>query len=276
MELIQAKLLKKTDITDYFVTGYSLGGFNAAFVSWLDEQRKSFNFRKVLLINPPVSLYSSISLLDRMLENIPGGVDNFDTYYNNIVTAFGKIYVRAKRLDFSDDFLYQVFSVLQPKNEELAALIGLTFRFASAHMAFASDIMTDYGYVKPKNLHFTRNTDPGVYREVVLRLGFTDYFHDYFYPYYKSLDPTLDRHRIVEEMSLTHIEDYLRNADKIEVMHNRNDLILEQGEIDFFPRVFGERAKIYPKGGHLGNMEYRDNVKYMVNVFKSAVSEREL
>jgi len=276
MELIQAKLLKKTEITDYFVTGYSLGGFNAAFVSWLDEQRKVFNFRKVLLINPPVSLYSSISLLDRMLENIPGGVDNFATYYNGIVTSFGQIYVRAKRLDFSEDFLYQVYEALQPKNEQLAALIGLSFRFSSAHLAFASDVMTNYGYVKPKNVRFTRNTDPGVYRAVVFRLGFTDYFHDYFYPYYKNLDPSLDRHRIVEEMSLTYIEDYLRNADKIEVMHNRNDLILEAGEIDFFPRVFGERAKIYPTGGHLGNMEYKDNVEYMVNVFKSAVSGREL
>ncbi|MFQ5643977.1 MAG: alpha/beta hydrolase [Thiogranum sp.] len=276
MELVQARLLKKTGITDYFVTGYSLGGFNAAFVSLVDEERKTFNFKKVLLINPPVSLYSSISLLDRMLENIPGGVDNFPAYYNGIVSEFGKLYVRARRLDFSEDFLYQVYEALQPKNEQLAALIGLTFRFSSAHMAFASDVMTDYGYVKPKNVHFTRNTDPGVYREVVFRLGFTDYFHDYFYPYYKSLDPSIDRHRMVEAMSLSSIEDYLRSADKIEVMHNKNDLILEPGEIDFFPRVFGERAKIYPTGGHLGNMEYRDNVEYMVNVFKSALSGQAL
>jgi len=276
MELINTKLLKKTKITDYFLTGYSLGGFNAAFVSWLDEQRKVFNFRKVLLINPPVSLYSSISLLDRMLENIPGGVDNFPTYYSNIVSAFGKLYVRAERLDFSEDFLYRVYEALQPKNEELAALIGLSFRFSSAHLAFASDVMTDYGYVKPKNVRFTRNTDPGDYRRVVFRLGFTDYFHDYFYPYYKSLDPALDRHEVVEAMSLKRIEDYLHNADNIYVMHNHNDLILEAGEIDFFPRVFGERAKIYPTGGHLGNMEYKDNVAHMVDVFKSAVSGQAL
>mgnify|MGYP003572565392 FL=1 len=68
-------------------------------------------------------------------------------------------------------------------------------------------------------------------------------------------------------MSLEDIEDYLRTADKIEVMHNADDLILEPGQIDFFPRVFGERAKIYPKGGHCGNMDYRDNVTHMVNVF---------
>ena len=33
--------------------------------------------------------------------------------------------------------------------------------------------------------------------------------------------------------------------------------------------VFGSRAKIYPYGGHLGNMTYAANVAYMINVFKN-------
>ena len=268
MELIWARLKKKIEVTDFYVTGYSLGGFNTAFVTWLDEQRRVFNFRKALLINPPVRLYNSISLLDRMLENIPGGVDNFSTYYNNIVAKFSEVYKRADRLNFGDDFLYQVYEVMHPKDEELAALIGLSFRFSSAHLAFTSDVMTDFGYVKPSNVHFTKNSSPGDYLKVTFRLGFTDYFHSYFYPYYKARDPSITRDEIVEQMSLEHIEDYLRSAEKIEVMHNANDLILAPGEIDFFPRVFGTRAKIYPKGGHCGNMDYPDNVAHMVNAFK--------
>ncbi len=157
---------------------------------------------------------------------------------------------------------------MHPKDEQLAALIGLSFRFSSAHLAFTSDLMTDFGYVKPSNVHFTQNTSPGDYQKVIFRLGFTDYFHSYFYPYYKAQDPSITRDQIVEQMSLVYIEDYLRGAEKIEVMHNANDLILAPGEIDFFPRVFGDRAKIYPKGGHCGNMDYPDNVAHMVNVFK--------
>mgnify|MGYP000208115496 CR=1 FL=1 len=38
----------------------------------LDDERGSFNFRRVVMLNPPVRLYNSISLLDRMLENLPG------------------------------------------------------------------------------------------------------------------------------------------------------------------------------------------------------------
>lgn len=268
METIWGKLKKKIEVTDFFVTGYSLGGFNTAFVTYLDEQKKTFNFRKALLINPPVRLYSSISLLDRMLENIPGGVDNFSLFYSRLVEEVGRVYKRADQLNFDEEFLYKAFKAVDPNNEELAALIGVSFRVSSANMAFTSDLMTDAGYIKPKNVRFTKNTSPGDYEAVAHRLGFTDFFHVYFYPYHQAQNPDLSRAELIDQMSLSSIEDYLRSADKIEVMHNQDDLILEPGEIDFFPRVFGDRAKIYPKGGHCGNMDHRDNVAHMVNVFR--------
>jgi hypothetical protein len=268
MERIWDTLKDKIQVTDFYITGYSLGGFNTAFVTLLDEQRQVFRFRKALLINPPVRLYSSISLLDRMLENIPGGVDNFSRFYNRLMEQVGRVYERSKSVDFDNEFLYQAFDAIDPSNEELAALIGVSFRISSANLIFASDLMTNFGFVKPKNVTFTRNSSPGDYGKVSMRIGFTDYFHSYFYPYYHALDPSVTREQLIEQMSLTTIEDYLRSSKKIEVMTNADDIILAPGEIDFFPRVFGDRAKIYPTGGHCGNMDYRDNVTYMVNVFR--------
>lgn len=267
MERIWETLQDRIEVTDFFVTGYSLGGFNTAFVARLDEQRQVFNFKKALLINPPVSLYNSISLLDRMLDNIPGGVDNFDLFYSRLVEQIGRVYTRADSISFDDEFLYKAFEAVNPNNEELAALIGVAFRIASANMAFTSDLMTDAGYIKPANMTFRKNTSPGEFEKVAHRLGFTDFFHTYFYSYEKNLHPEVTRQGLVDTMSLTEIEDYLANNPKIEVMHNQDDIILETGEIDFFPRVFGERAKIYPRGGHIGNMDYRDNVDHMVRVF---------
>ena len=268
MERIWDTLKDKIQVTDFYVTGYSLGGFNTAFVTLLDEQRQVFNFKKALLINPPVKLYNSISLLDRMLENIPGGVDNFPQFYNKLVEQVGKVYERSKSVEFDNEFLYQAFDAIDPNSEELAALIGVSFRISSANLIFTSDLMTNYGFVKPKNVYFTKNSSPGDYGRVSMRVGFTDYFHAYFYPYYHALDPSVTRQQLIDEMSLTTIEDYLHKTKKIEVMTNADDIILEPGEVDFFPRVFGDRAKIYPTGGHCGNMDYRDNVAYMVNVFR--------
>jgi hypothetical protein len=203
-----------------------------------------------------------------MLENIPGGLDNFPQFYNRLVEQLSRVYQRSKKVQMDEEFFYQAFEAVDPDNEELAALIGVSFRISSANLAFTSDIMTDFGYVKPKNVVFTKNSDPGLYAKTSLRLGFTDFFHVYFYPYHKAQDSTLTRGALIEQMSLTAIEDYLRSSEKIEVMHNADDLILEPGEIDFFPRVFGNRARIYPKGGHCGNMDFRDNVTHMVNVFR--------
>jgi hypothetical protein len=270
MEIIWNKFKGDIKVTDFYVTGYSLGGFNTAFVTWLDEQRKVFNFKAALLINPPVRLYNSISQLDRMLENIPGGPDNFGVFYNKMVKAFSAVYKREDQVVMGEEFLYKVFDEVKPKDEELAALVGLSFRFSSANLAFTSDVMTNYGYIKPKNVILGRNSSPGDYGKVAMRLGFTDYFHQFFYPYYNArLEKPISRDEMIKSQSLESIEDYLHNSKKIYVMHNRNDLILEEGEIDFFRRVFGDRATIYPYGGHCGNMQYIDNVRHMLRVMGS-------
>lgn len=268
MERVWDRLKSRIEVSAFYVSGYSLGGFNAAFVSSLDEHRRTFRFEKALLINPPVRLYSSISLLDRMLQNIPGGVDNFTVFYNRLVEEVGRVYQRSDSVDIGGEFLYRAIEAVNPNDEELAALIGTAFRISAANMAFTSDLMTDFGYIKPENLVFHRNTSPRIYGVVAHRLGFTDFYHAYFYPYFRERDPSLTREQLIEKMSLTTIEDYLGSSTKIEVMHNQDDIILEPGEIEFFPRIFGERAKIYPRGGHCGNMEYVDNVAHMLGVFE--------
>jgi hypothetical protein len=264
MEKIWAKLEDKAEVTSFNLTGYSLGAFNSAFVAKLDEERKSFNFRRVVMLNPPVRLYNSISLLDRMLENLPGGEDNFAEFFDRLVTRLGEVYKRSDELQLGEDALYKVYEIYKPADEVLGALIGTAFRMSAANMVFASDVATDFGYVKPSNVTLERGTNIELYEKVAMRLGFTDYFHAYFYPYHKALNPEVNRQELIDRMSLEAIQDWLMTADHVFVHHNSNDLILAPGEIDFFPRVFGDRAKIYPIGGHLGNMDYRENVEHML------------
>ena len=271
MEMIWAELDQKIDASSFNLTGYSLGAFNAAYVAKLDEQRGSFNFDKVLMINPPVSLYNSISLLDRMTENLPGGVDNFGTFFNQLVEAFTEIYKEADDA-IGDDFLYKAYQALDLKDEQLAALIGTSFRISSGSLVFTSDVMSDFGYIKPRGLELDRYADLTTYNAISSRLGFTDYYHKFFYPYYKDEFPDQTRDELISAVSLTEIADYLRNSDKITVIHNADDVILEPGEINFFSEVFGERATIYPYGGHCGNMNHRDNVAHMVATFTTGGS----
>jgi hypothetical protein len=68
-------------------------------------------------------------------------------------------------------------------------------------------------------------------------------------------------------MSLESIATYLKNSDKIALMHNQDDIILKPGEIDFFRQLFGARATIYPNGGHCGNLMYSQFIANMINFF---------
>jgi hypothetical protein len=52
-------------------------------------------------------------------------------------------------------------------------------------------------------------------------------------------------------------------------MDNEDDLILTPADLSFLKDVFGSRAKIYARGGHLGNMTFKDNIAYMIKFFKS-------
>lgn len=268
MELIWQEVKNDIEVVDFYIAGYSLGGFNTAFVSKLDEQRQVFKFRKALLINPPVSLYNSISLLDRMSQNIPGGPDNFNKFFDSLLQEIGQEYKKSQGVEMDSEFLYQAYKAVNPNDEELAALIGVSFRIASANLFYTSDVLNRAGFIVPKNITMALNSSPEKLAIVAHHLGFTDYYHSYFYPYYKEQYPDLNREEFTELLSLVSLESYLQNSSKIEVIHNVDDIILEPGEIDFFSRVFAERAKIYPKGGHCGNMAHRDNVAHMIKVFQ--------
>ena len=254
MSSIADRLPKRVKVTNYHLAGYSLGGMHAAFVAKLDTQESRFKFQRVVMINSPVTLYASISKLDRMLENIPGGVDNFNQYFSSIVDQIGNAYGRSTNVEFNQDLVFEAFKERPPTREELAALIGSAFRIAAANMIFTSDVMTNFGFIKPKEVVLKNRSSMADYLQVGLRVGLTDYFHEFFWPSSEANYPNMDRQDFAQRQSLHSIRDFLASTPSIEAIHNADDIILEKGQINFFAEVFGERATIYPRGGHLGNI----------------------
>ena len=150
----------------------------------------------------------------------------------------------------------------------MEAIIGLSFRVSSANMILTSDLMTNAGYVVPKNLYLS-STDPLTdYWLVSARLSFVDYVDELLYESEKKATPALTLDRMVMASSLKAIASYLEGADKIGLITNRDDVILAPADIEFFTKTFGSRAKIFPTGGHCGNMASRAYVADVVNFFK--------
>lgn len=268
METAWSKVNGDIEVSEFYLGGYSLGGTHAAFVAKLDEERKSFNFRKVLMVNPAVNLYNSVTRIDGLLDRIPGGPRKIGAYFNNMLAKFTEFYRKGDFIDINDEFLYAVFRSKHFSHDEEGGLIGLSFRISLAGMIFSSDVMTNGGYVVPKNRVLTATDPLGDYFLVCVHLSFFNYFDEYLYPYFRKKRPGLTQEAFIDLLGFKNIEGYLKSSPKFGVMTNDNDFILVPGEIDYLRRLFGDRTKVYPRGGHLGNLEYRDNMIDLVAFFK--------
>jgi hypothetical protein len=264
----ETQISKKIQVTDFHLTGYSLGAAQAAYLSMIDDKEQVFNFKKVLMINPPVSLYNSAELLDGYLrKNITTGKEAA-AFWDRLTKVLGEEYASADReMGFGPDFLYDAYKNRGGTIEGLQNLIGLAFAITAQNMLTTSDALTQSGYIIPvgTTAKITANVDK--YFMISGRTTFVQYFEELLLPVYQRTDPTITAEDLIQRSSLRSFEDYLRTADKIGLMHNADDVIMAPGEIDWLIDVFGERAKIYPRGGHLGNIAYSDNVAYMTTFF---------
>jgi pimeloyl-ACP methyl ester carboxylesterase len=265
MRLAYAQVKDRIDVSAFDLVGYSLGATQAAFVAKLDDQQHAFGFRRVLLINPPVTLASAAHNLDALLDNnTPQGLGVF---INQTVDTFIGVAVQLETPIFSPDLLYTIYKRRQPKEESLAGAIGLVFRLVSANMIFTTDQMIHAGYITPPRppLGVTDSLTP--FAEVALRTSFDDYIDHLFLPFFQRREPGVTRDDLIYRTSLKSIESYLASTKKIALMHNEDDIVLSPGDIDWLKSVFGDRAKIYIKGGHVGNLEYRDNIADIISFF---------
>ena len=276
MTMAWEQVKDRIKVKEFYLTGYSLGASQSAFVAKLDEEKRVFNFKKVLMINPAVSLYTSARILDGMILRVAPtqSPEEFDRWFNEILGGFGRIYKLMGQPPLDSDFLYDVYRYLlktgvTPRQDNMAGMIGTVFRVASSNMIFSADVMAKYGLIVPRDRELTSADSLTDYFKVTSRISFVDYFNEFLFPYFQSKNPALTKDALIESTSLRSIEPYLRNTAKIFLMDNEDDLILTPQDMAFLKNVFGPRAKIYPCGGHLGNLTYKDNVTDMINIFKN-------
>ncbi|MDD2899604.1 MAG: alpha/beta fold hydrolase, partial [Desulfuromonadaceae bacterium] len=270
MEVAWQKVAGDIEVSSFYLGGYSLGATQAAFVAKLDEERKLFNFRKVLLINPAVSIFDSGTRIEDLLKQIPGGAKKQGVFFNRMLSKFSEFYRYGNFVAINDDFLYAIYTDRLFSKEETAGLIGLTYRINLAGLIFSSDVMTNSGYVVAKNRVLQPGDSLSDYFMVSAHLSLFDYVNEYLYPYFQKKRPGLTKQAFIDSQSLRSIEGYLKASPKFGMMTNMNDFILTPAEIEYLRQIFGDRAKIYPRGGHLGNLEYNDNMAYMLAFFGRA------
>jgi len=271
MQTVWQEIRDEIDVSDFNLTGYSLGGAQAAFVSMIDEEQKSFEFRKVLMINPPVSLYSSARILDHMFEdNVPGGVEKTGEALRRMLDRFAAVYKAGDFVKFDNEFLYNLYRGLAepPKDEDLAALIGLSFRISSSNMIFSADVMTHAGFVVPKGLELDNGDSLEEYLRTLIGISFETYLDELLLPAVQARSPEITRQSLIAGSGLKSIAGYLKRAEKLGVLTNADEIILTPGELDYLREQFRGRAIVFPHGGHCGNIDHRDVAAAMTRYFE--------
>src|SRR5690625_3755728 len=132
MKAIRGQLVNDgLGITGYALTGWSLGASEAAFVAHRDWQDHAFDFQRVLLLNPAVSLEASVVRMDKLLDdNLPGGIDNLPMFLARILGDIKQAYDqdRDRGLSFNEETLFEAYARHKPDPKQAAALIGVAFR----------------------------------------------------------------------------------------------------------------------------------------------------
>ncbi|MDU8479127.1 serine/threonine protein kinase [Pseudomonas syringae pv. actinidiae] len=256
-------------VTDYYLTGYSLGALNAAFVSKLDETRRSFNFKKVLLLNPPVNLYTSISNLDKLVQTNVKGINNTTTFYELVLAKLTRYFRQKGYIDLNDALLFDFQQSKQHlTNEQMAMLIGTSFRFSSADIAFTSDLINRRGLIIPPKFPISEGTSLQQILKRALQCEVDCDLAAQGLPMWRGGTDGGSLLQLMDQVSLYALKDYLHSNTKIAVMHNADDVILGAGDLGFLRKTFGDRLTVYPYGGHCGNLNYRVNTDAMLEFFR--------
>lgn len=256
-------------VTEFHLSGYSLGALDAAFVSKLDETRRSFNFKRVLLLNPPVNLYTSISNLDKLVQTEVKGVSSNTTFYELMLSKLTQYFRQKGYIDLNEALLYDFQQSRQHlSNEQMAMIIGTSFRFSAADIAFTSDLINRRGLIIPPKYPISEGSSLTPFFKRALQCDFDCYLSEQVIPMWRARSDGGSLLQLNDQVSLYALKDYLQNSPKIAVMHNADDVILGPGDIGFLRQVFGDRLTLYPHGGHCGNLNYRVNSDAMLEFFR--------
>lgn len=261
------KRLKGKEISNFFLTGYSLGATQAGVVGYIDKQRGNFNFERIFLINPAVDTYKSSLILDKFIafEDKDRAIKIKNTYQHIIK----KIILNANSpyTTLDKETIFKMFIEDKFTDEEGRHIIGLVFRLTSVDLNYIADVINKRGiYTEGEIGKFTPLFSSF---ERIDFATFNDYVNRLLFPYLKEKSGgTITFDEVVKKSSLKYISNYLKNSKNIAVVTNADELILDSEDIKYLKKTLKNQVLIYPTGGHCGNMFFPINVEVMLNFLK--------
>jgi hypothetical protein len=267
MQQIIAHLPHRVQITDIDVLGYSLGGANAAVIKSIDGREGKLHIHRAVMINPPVSLFTSMTRLDRLFAQSIGPADaGVENLYRLLYAQLANLYRASDRVVLDEGFLLGAAAAVLKTDTQFAAAISLSFRLDLVNMFYAGDLYAGTGVVvdpkRPPRLGDSLEQTARVLRGK----PFSEYFSRVFAPYYLRHRPNANSTSLIAESRLDIIGDALRADGDYYAQTNSNDLILDRSDLAWLRSTLGSRIVVYDRGGHLGNLGERAQIADMLDM----------
>jgi ABC-type transporter lipoprotein component MlaA/pimeloyl-ACP methyl ester carboxylesterase len=231
--------------------GYSLGGLEALRIAQLEnEPGAAISFDRVVAINPPVDISHASRQFDRYFDAPLEWSEPERT--ERVLTLAMKLILLAQdetpeaRLPFD--------------RVESEFLVGLSVR-TSLVQALEAIALRGGGEL---NIPEQRKDTQGVLYAEINASSLRRYAEELAVP---SLVKTYgaDRSALFAEANLPSLEQTLRSDTRIRALTNADDFILDEKGLAWLQGTLGARIRVFPEGGHLGNLSHPDVQKAILD-----------
>ncbi len=244
------KAQEKMKITNYGLVAYSLGGLVSAFVGKLDTEKHYFNFKRIVLINPPLNLDYGIDQIDALYA----AGDSYTRKQKDLIMGYA-INIGGDIMGRPVDSSYYLGleSMLRMNQTELKFLVGNSFREALTDVIFTSQQIRDLGILHtPAGKRSKRMNE-------IRQISFRNYVNAFLLPQMSKRHGGASNEELMAAADMRSLREYFHRSTSVYLMHNENDFLYHESQLAFIQRNFGPRAFLYPLGGHMGNFWFQKN-----------------
>lgn len=247
------------------ILGYSLGALNALHLAALENESGfpgGLKVDKYLAINPPVHVVKALG--------------NIDAFF-----ALPSSWPSDGRRERLHDLAMRLGAFLQPSplnppspvipltREESQFAIGLYMRAVLADTLMALEKASPSGLFRhDASSHFHRNR---LFLEA-MGTSYADYMVKVVMPWYqRHFDGKLTARKMEERADLPALSGQLTGDRRIHVFQNRNDFLIDEGDLAWYRGCFGDNFHLFDQGGHIGNMSRPEYQKLLVGAAMSSL-----
>jgi len=244
--------------------GASLGALEGAYLSVIDAKERKIGIQKFLLVNPPLDLSYALTKVDGWdaLEKKFGR----DRSKRIVAKALGIVesFPKGNRDDPATfDKLARAFAGFT--TEELQFLIAEDLQSLLPELVYVTQGLNDQGVLKTPADQARKRL------QEAKGLTFSDYSEKIAIPLWRlqAKEPQAESESFWKRGSLAPILSQLRGYAPVQFMHNVDDFIARKESIEELKVTLGDQMRLYPYGGHLGNLWYPENKQYVLRYFRT-------